>query len=177
MSLHTIIRNLLDDDFEIDDASDIPEDMRPEIISAWRDTAKFSEIAEAFYPPAVEEAEELFESIAWSTLRIAAGNETVFDGTVARYWWLQIKWMVDAAIMEVRAEHELTNECDGESGRCLATLDIAPDGEWVLEQDVRPLLAVLAAARDLMNYENTGGPDYPEWDAKYQALYLAVDRA
>ena len=108
MSLHTIIRNLLDDDFEIDDASDIPEDMRPEIISAWRDTAKFSEIAEAFYPPAVEEAEELFESIAWSTLRIAAGNETVFDGTVARYWWLQIKWMVDAAIMEVRAEHELT---------------------------------------------------------------------
>jgi hypothetical protein len=93
---------------DIDDAEGIPEEMRPAIISAWRETAKIVDIVEAFYPPADSEAEELFESIAWSTSRIAAGNETFLDSTATRYWWLQITWMVDAAIMEVRAEHELT---------------------------------------------------------------------
>lgn len=44
--------------------------------------------------------------------------------------------------------YELTNDCDGESGRCLATLAEAPGGEWVLycDVDARRILA-----RDMAN--------------------------
>lgn len=40
--------------------------------------------------------------------------------------------------------YELTNDCGGESGRCLATLAESPDGEWVLYCDVeaRRILAI-----------------------------------
>ena len=110
MSLHTLIRELLDDDHEIDDASDIPTDMRAQIIRAWRETASPVEVAEAFLNPADDNAELLLEAIGHDTSWIAGGDSFSpgFKHLIDTYWWRQITWYVEAAIMEVKAEHELT---------------------------------------------------------------------
>lgn len=103
MSLKAIIENLLDDDHEIDDASDIPADMRPEIIRAWLDTANDIDLDEAMLSGSNTPDE-------CRTLALFACGMT--SDSAAKYlqkrFWEGIAWMVDAAIMEVRAEHELT---------------------------------------------------------------------
>ena len=103
MSLHTLVRELLDDDHDIDDASDIPTDMRPQLIRAWRETASPVEVAEAYL--AGEDDADM------STLLAFALDEVLtHEGQQAmlRCFWAGMSWRVDKAIMEVKAEHELT---------------------------------------------------------------------
>lgn len=103
MSLHTIIRELLDDDHDIDDASDIPTDMRPAIIRAWRETASKVEINEAYL--AGEDDADMATLLAF-----ALDEVLTHEGQQAmlRCFWAGMSWRVDEAIMEVTAEHELT---------------------------------------------------------------------
>ena len=103
MSLHTLVRELLDDDHDIDDASDIPTDMRPQLIRAWRETASPVEVAEAYL--AGEDDADM------STLLAFALDEVLtHEGQQAmlRCFWAGMSWRVDKAIMEVKAEHEPT---------------------------------------------------------------------
>ena len=88
---------------DIDDASDIPADLRPAIVSAWRVTASPIDINEAFL--AGEDDSDM------ATLLAFALDETLkHEGVKAMLncFWAGIAWRVDAAILEVRAEHELT---------------------------------------------------------------------
>ena len=104
MSLHTLVREILDEERgEIDDASDIPTDMRPQLIRAWRETASPVEVAEAYL--AGEDDADM------STLLAFALDEVLtHEGQQAmlRCFWAGMSWRVDKAIMEVKAEHELT---------------------------------------------------------------------
>lgn len=103
MSLHTIIRELLDDDHDIDDASDIPTDMRPQLIRAWRETASPVEVAEAYL--AGEDDADMVTLLAF-----ALDEVLTHEGQQAmlRCFWAGMSWRVDEAIGEVTAEHELT---------------------------------------------------------------------
>lgn len=103
MSLHTLVRELLDDDHDIDDASDIPTDMRAQIIRAWRETASKAEINEAYL--AGEDDDDMATLLAF-----ALDEVLTHEGQQAmlRCFWAGMSWRVDKAIMEVKAEHELT---------------------------------------------------------------------
>ena len=112
--MKTIITEALEsawaDGKDIEDASDIPVEFRPEIIRAWRETAGIGAIVEAFTNPVDEDAENMRDSIAMDTAWLAAGVP-LYDHqwkTIGRYWWKQIAWYVDKAIEEVKEEHEMT---------------------------------------------------------------------
>jgi len=99
MSLHTLIRELLDDDRDIDDASDIPTDMRPEIIRAWRETASKVEINEAYL--AGEDDADMVTLLAF-----ALDEVLTHEGQQAmlRCFWAGMSWRVDEAIYDVKAD-------------------------------------------------------------------------
>jgi hypothetical protein len=103
MSLHTIIRNLFEDDWDIDDASDIPADLRAEIIRVWLDDANGIDVDEALQSGSNTPDE-------CRTLALfACGMESEMAAIyLQKRFWEGIAWQVDAAIMEVKAEHELT---------------------------------------------------------------------
>ena len=100
MSLHTLVRELLDDDHEIDDASDIPTDMRAQIIRAWRETASKAEINEAYL--AGEDDDDMATLLAF-----ALDEVLTHEGQQAmlRCFWAGMSWRVDKAIMEVKARN------------------------------------------------------------------------
>ncbi len=88
---------------DIDDASDIPADLRGEIIRAWLDTANDIDLDEAMLSGSNTPDE-------CRTLALfACGMESEMAAIyLQKRFWEGIAWMVDAAILEVRAEHELT---------------------------------------------------------------------
>lgn len=100
MSLNALIENLLDDDHDIDDASDIPTDMRPQLIRAWRETASPVEVAEAFLNPADDDADMA------TLLAFALDEVLTHEGQQAmlRCFWAGMSWRVDEAILEVNAD-------------------------------------------------------------------------
>lgn len=103
MSLKALIENLLDDDHEIDDASDIPADMRPEIIRVWLDNANKSEMDEALQGGSntADECRTLALFACGMTSETAAGY-------LQQRFWEGMSWRVNEAILEVKSEHETT---------------------------------------------------------------------
>jgi len=105
--MKNIIAELLEDARRggdaIDDASDIPADLRPEIIRAWLDDANDIDLDEAFLGGSNTPDE-------CRTLALfACGMESEMAAIyLQKRIWEGVTWLVDAAIMEVRAEHELT---------------------------------------------------------------------
>jgi hypothetical protein len=43
-------------------------------------------------------------------------------------------------------------------------------------EEIKRLLKIEQAARDLFEYERNGGPDWLDWDEKYQALWTALEQ-
>lgn len=106
MSLHTLVREILDEERgEIDDANDIHKDWRKDIITEWRLGANVSEVIESFTNPVNDAAERVQFAIA---LESAYGPSERLNQLLADYWWLQITWRVDEAIMAAKSEHETT---------------------------------------------------------------------
>jgi len=110
MSLHTLVREILDEERgEIDEASDINKDWHHELIAAWRSQASVADCYEVFTNPANTKAETLLEQIsATSPYTVIGEDHAEFNRLMAEYWWIQIGWYVDKAILEVKAERELT---------------------------------------------------------------------
>lgn len=109
MSLKAIIENLLDEERgEIDEASDINKDWHHDLIAAWRSEASVEDCYEVFTNPATAKAESLLMEISADMPNALITGSTELQRLMAEYWWIQIGWYVDKAILEVRAEHELT---------------------------------------------------------------------
>ena len=99
MSLHTLVRELLDDDHDIDDASDIPTDMRPAIVRAWRETASPVEINEAYLAGENDADMSTLLAFALDEVLTHEGQQAML-----RCFWAGMSWRVDKAILEVNAD-------------------------------------------------------------------------
>ena len=109
MSLHTLVREILDEERgEIDEASDINKDWHHDLIAAWRSEASVEDCYEVFREPASAKAESLLMQISADMPNALTVGSTELQRLMAEYWWIQIGWYVDKAILEVKAEHELT---------------------------------------------------------------------
>ena len=109
MGLHTLIREILDEERgEIDEASDINKDWHHDLIAAWRSDASVADCYEVFTNPVNAKAEILLEQISADMPNALITGSTELQRLMSEYWWIQIGWYVDKAIMEVKAEHELT---------------------------------------------------------------------
>jgi hypothetical protein len=105
--MKNIIAELLEDTRRggdaIDDASDIPADLRGEIIRAWLDTANDIDLDEAMLSGSNTPDE--CRTLALFACGMKSEMAAIY---LQKRFWEGIAWLVDAAIMEVRAEHELT---------------------------------------------------------------------
>lgn len=88
---------------DIDDASDIPKELRPAIIRAWRETATKADISEAYLGGA--------DDADMATLLAFALNEALtHEGQQAMLncFWAGMSWRVDESIEEVKGDHPVT---------------------------------------------------------------------
>lgn len=84
---------------DINDASDIPADLRPAIVKAWRETASPIDINEAYLA-----GDDDFDMA--TLLAFALDEALTHEGQRAMlncFWW-GIAWRVDKLIEEVKAE-------------------------------------------------------------------------
>lgn len=104
--MKTILRDLIERGVALDEASDIPEEDRPNIIRAWRESARPLEVVEAFREPTDERAELILEAVIHDTSWIASGTpfSPGMKQLISAYWWRQISWMVDRDIQELQSE-------------------------------------------------------------------------